>query len=57
MMGVGVAIMRELMDRRIRSSDDLAGLGIPVLGGLTLQRARRSRWRFWARNKPAFQLN
>jgi uncharacterized protein involved in exopolysaccharide biosynthesis len=55
MLGVGVAIMMELMDRRIRSAHDLAGIGIPVLGGLSLQRARRSRWRFWAKPKPAFQ--
>lgn len=56
MLGVGTAIMMELMDRRIRSTTDLSGIGIPVLGGLSLQRAKRSRWRFWASPKPAFQL-
>jgi chain length determinant protein EpsF len=37
MLGVGVAMLLELNSRRIRSIEDLAELGIPVLGELTKQ--------------------
>jgi capsular polysaccharide biosynthesis protein len=35
LLAVGFALVRELMDRRVRSLDDLSeGLGLPVLGSL-----------------------
>lgn len=57
MIGVGVAMLMELSDRRIRSESDLAAIGIPVLGGLSLERKPRanSRWRFWRRSKLSMQ--
>jgi chain length determinant protein EpsF len=52
MMGVGVALLMEQMDRYIRSEEDLSGLGIPVLGILTVERtSSKSRWQFWHRQK------
>jgi polysaccharide biosynthesis transport protein len=35
LLGVGIALMLELMSRRVRSSDDLAeALNMPVLGSI-----------------------
>jgi chain length determinant protein EpsF len=51
MLGVGAALAMELMDRRIRSAEDLAELGIPVLGVLSIDRNSFPRWQFW-RRKP-----
>lgn len=53
LLGVGVALLMELMDRRIRSEKDLLELGIPVLGILTNNTTLPSRWRFWHRRKEA----
>jgi chain length determinant protein EpsF len=57
MIGVGVAMLMELSDRRIRSESDLAAIGVPVLGGLNVVRKPKpiSRWRFWRRSKLAMQ--
>jgi len=57
MIGIGVAMLMELSDRRIRSESDLAAIGIPVLGGLSEARKQRvgSRWRFWRRSKLSVQ--
>jgi len=55
MLGVGVAMLMELMDRRIRSESDLAAIGIPVLGGLSAERKSHSRWQFWRRSKRSLQ--
>ncbi len=49
LLGVGVGLIMELKDRLIRSGEDLAELGIPVLGVMTVVRASPKRWRFWRR--------
>ena len=51
MLGVGVAMLKELTDRCIRSEEDLAELGIPVLGVLIVDRSSTSRWQFWRGQK------
>jgi len=49
MLGVGAAMLMEILDRRIRSDEDLAEIGIPLLGVLTVDRSSFSfpRWQFW----------
>jgi chain length determinant protein EpsF len=47
MLGVGSAMLMELTDRRVRSVEDLAEIGIPVLGILTAERPASPRWKFW----------
>lgn len=50
MFGVGCAFMLELLDRRIRSAEDLFEiLGLPVLGSMECAR-RRGRFMFWRRS-------
>ena len=47
MLGVGVGLLMELLDRRIRSSGDLADvLKVPVLGEVDWHAPRRQRFRF-----------
>jgi len=42
LLGVGLAFLMEMIDRRVRSAEDLAsGLDIPVLGELSWRKARR----------------
>ena len=54
MLGVGVVMLMELQDRRIRSVEDLAEVGIPVLGVLTVERPKAvPAWQFWRRLKTA----
>jgi len=54
MLGVGVAMLMEIQDRRIRSDNDLAEIGIPVLGVLTVERSSSAPgWQFWRRLKTA----
>ena len=54
MLGVGVALLMELLDRRVRSEQDLADMGIPVLGSLATERfAKKRRW--FGRREPALQ--
>ena len=46
LLGVGLAFLMEMIDRRVRSADDLvAGLDIPVLGEIARGDRRRG-WRF-----------
>jgi uncharacterized protein involved in exopolysaccharide biosynthesis len=54
LLGVGIGFLVELLDRRIRSGQDIAGLGIPVLAEVTkpgrlLEKLRR----LVRRNRPA----
>jgi chain length determinant protein EpsF len=52
MLGVGVALLMELMDRRIRSEEDLeAAMGIPVLGVLRIDTTNSTPWKLWPRRK------
>ena len=53
MLGIGVALLMELMDRRIRSVEDLLALGIPVLGVLRANSTKSSRWKLWHSQKNA----
>ena len=47
LLSIGVGLMMELVDRRIRSVTDLADFGIPVLGMLTIVKSSaKHRW-FW----------
>ena len=49
-LSVGVAMVMELMDKRVRSMEDLVGLGVQVLGVLTVERnVPKKRWLFWRR--------
>jgi polysaccharide chain length determinant protein (PEP-CTERM system associated) len=41
--GGGLAVLLGMLDRSFRTVEDLRGLGLPVLGGISLLRARRSR--------------
>lgn len=42
LLGIGLAFLMEMIDRRVRSAEDLAGgLDIPVLGELSWRKARR----------------
>ena len=55
MLGVGVAMLMELQDRRIRSEEDLAELNFPMLGVLHVERTSSApRWQFWRRLKSSF---
>jgi capsular polysaccharide biosynthesis protein len=44
LLGVGLALLRELRDRRARSAFDLNDLGLPVLCELARLDARPRRW-------------
>ena len=58
LLGVGAALLLELMQRRVRSAQDLAqALDLPVLASLVDFREppKRSNWRFW--QKPAVDRN
>lgn len=55
MLGVGLALLAELMDRRVRSTEDLVeALKLPVLGALDWSQAERRpfwlRFKFFKRN-------
>lgn len=53
LLGVGLAFLMEMIDRRVRSADDLvAGLDIPVLGEIARGDRRRG-WRFLPFPRPA----
>ncbi|HEX7645613.1 MAG TPA: chain length determinant protein EpsF [Burkholderiaceae bacterium] len=54
MLGMAVALLMELLDRRVRSEHDLADMGIPVLGGLATERFPKKR-RLFGRREPALQ--
>lgn len=54
LLGVGAAVARELLDRRVRSGDDLlSGLALPLLGVLPAQGARRARRGWFTRRRRA----
>ncbi len=55
MLGMGVALLMELLDRRVRSEQDLSDMGIPVLGSLATERFTKKRRGFWRRREPAMQ--
>jgi chain length determinant protein EpsF len=59
MLGIAAAMMRELLDRRVRSGDDLtAALQVPILGVLPrggMRPARRRRGWSWRRRGSASQ--
>ncbi len=45
LLGIGIAFLMEMIDRRVRSSDDLAGtLELPVLGEIANLKRKRSTW-------------
>jgi chain length determinant protein EpsF len=55
LIGIGIALMAEMLDRRVRVADDIEqSLGIPVLGDLRKQQSSMSRW--W-RNLRIFRRN
>jgi chain length determinant protein EpsF len=55
LIGIGLALMSEMLDRRVRVADDIEqSLGIPVLGDLRKQQSNMSRW--W-RNLRIFRRN
>lgn len=55
LLGMGIALLAEMMDRRVRVADDIEqALGIPVLGDLRKQQSNMSRW--W-RNLRIFRRN
>lgn len=54
LLGVGVGFLIELLDRRVRSGQDFAGLEIPVLAEVTKSGRRlESLRRMFRRNRPA----
>lgn len=54
LLGVGIGFLIELLDRRIRSGMDIAGLDIPVLAEVTRKGRRLEKLRrLFSRNRPA----
>jgi len=54
LLGVGIGFLVELLDRRVRSGQDIAGLGIPVLAEVTIKGRRLEKLRqMFRRNRPA----
>lgn len=51
LLGIGIALLKEKNDGRIYSKENLADIGIPVLGILVAERSAPSRWMFWRRMK------
>ena len=49
LLGVGAALSAEAADRRVRSIEDLAQLGIAVLGTIVATRSKVPFWKFWHR--------
>ncbi|HYE35017.1 chain length determinant protein EpsF [Methylocaldum sp.] len=53
-LAVSLALLLELLDRRVRSPEDLSiALGLPVMGVLTDAKLRRPRWRLAFPKTPA----
>ena len=50
-VSVGVGMMSEIMDKRIRSADDIVEMDIPLLGVMKVVRKSQKNWRFWRRQK------
>jgi len=54
LLGVGIGFLVELLDRRVRSGQDIAGLEIPVLAEVTIKGRRLEKLRqLFRRNRPA----
>jgi chain length determinant protein EpsF len=54
LLGVGIGFLVELLDRRVRSGQDIAGLEIPVLAEVTKKGRRlEALRRMFRRNRPA----
>ncbi|OGU20373.1 MAG: chain length determinant protein EpsF [Hydrogenophilales bacterium RIFOXYD1_FULL_62_11] len=54
LLGVGIGFLVELLDRRVRSGQDIAGLDIPVLAEVTKKGRRLEKLRrLFSRNRPA----
>ncbi|MBT9538255.1 chain length determinant protein EpsF [Thiobacillus sp.] len=54
LLGVGIGFLVELLDRRVRSGQDIAGLDITVLAEVTKKGRRLEKWRrLLIRNRPA----
>ena len=54
LLGVGIGFLVELLDRRVRSGQDIAGLDIPVLAEVTKKGRRLEKLRrLFRRNQPA----
>ena len=54
LLGVGIGFLVELLDRRVRSGQDIAGLEIPVLAEVTKKgRSLEALRRMFRRNRPA----
>ncbi|OYY82192.1 MAG: chain length determinant protein EpsF, partial [Hydrogenophilales bacterium 16-62-9] len=54
LLGVGIGFLVELLDRRVRSGQDIAGLDIPVLAEVTKKGRRLEKLRrMFSRNRPA----
>jgi chain length determinant protein EpsF len=54
LLGVGIGFLVELLDRRVRSGQDIAGLEIPVLAEVTKKGRRLEKLRrLFGRNRPA----
>jgi chain length determinant protein EpsF len=54
LLGVGIGFLVELLDRRVRSGQDIAGLEIPVLAEVTKKGRRLDKLRqMFRRNRPA----
>jgi len=54
LLGVGIGFLVELLDRRVRSGQDIAGLEIPVLAEVTKKGRRLEKLRqLFRRNRPA----
>ena len=54
LLGVGIGFLVELLDRRVRSGQDIAGLEIPVLAEVTKKGRRLEKLRrLFSRNRPA----
>ncbi len=43
MLGVGFAVLAEMLDRRVRSDDDIAALDLPILGSIDWNPPKRRR--------------
>ena len=53
MLGIGLALIAEMLDRRVRSTEDLVtATGVPILGALLNDRPERSKLRKWRSKAP-----
>ena len=58
LLGVGVALLAEMLDRRVRSETDLSdALQLPVLGSIDWNAPARAWNRFWSLLPRSLRLN